>query len=174
MRANWPPLWNALHGYLTLPGLVLAGLGAVVGARRHRAAAALLAVWTVAVYVAFVLLALWAYPRYFATAILPAFGLRRTGALAVWDFPRAGLMGAPQHADRSGRGDRGARTCCPPPRFEARVLADPVTRALSRPRPRPVRHRDERADVARGRNTRAIERRGGPYPVYIDVALGYP
>ena len=48
LRANWPPLWDALSGYLTIPGVILACIGVVIAARRHRAAAVILGVWTLA------------------------------------------------------------------------------------------------------------------------------
>ena len=72
-------------GYLTVPGVALAVIGVVSGARRHRAATALLGVWTLSVLASALLLALWPYPRYFAAAIVPLSAFVALGAVAVWD-----------------------------------------------------------------------------------------
>ena len=175
VRANWPPLWNALHGYLTLPGR---GARRPRRRRRRRVATAprplLLAVWTVAVLVTAVLLALWAYPRYFATAIVPLSGFVALGALAVWDFARAAAHGgAAACGSQRPRRSRCSR-CCPPCASRRACSPTPSTRAIpastttqyvtatsaQTPARRPPRARS--SDAA------------APTPCYIDVALGYP
>ena len=172
LRENWPPLWDALSGYLTIPGVVLACLGVVVAARRHRAAAMILGVWTLAVMVSALLLPLTEYPRYFATAMVPLSAFVAIGALAVWDGIAAGSW--------ARRGLRVATAVAvaaiallPAARFEGRVLADPVH--ASYPGLDHVQY-----VTANSAQTwvvpvaRRIERGGGPYPVHIDVGRGYP
>ena len=129
LRANWRPLWEGLLGYLTLPGLLLAVLGMVVGWRRHRAAAGILGVWTAGVLVSALLLPLTEYPRYFATAVVPLSGFAAIGALAGWDAIAGGSWASAARAplgSRRGRSAGGARrrrssapACSPIPRMRA-------------------------------------------------------
>jgi hypothetical protein len=172
LRANGPGLWSGLSGYLTIPGTLLAAAGAAVAWRRDRAAATFIAVWTLSVLATALLLALWAYPRYFAVAIVPLSGFAAIGTLAAWDAVLAAPWG--QRRWRIG-------ACCalaaaalvPATRFDASVLANPA--AAHYPG-------TDRAGYVTGITAetpiegiaRAIERRGGPYPVHIDVGHGYP
>jgi hypothetical protein len=62
----------------------------VIAARRHRAAAVILGVWTLAVMASALLLPLTEYPRYFATAMAPFLILLGTGAAgSLTTRPRA-------------------------------------------------------------------------------------
>jgi hypothetical protein len=172
LRANWPPLWAGLHGYLTLPGLLLAGAGAFVGARRRPGATAILGVWTLAVLTSALLLPLTEYPRYFATALVPLSGLVALGWLAAWDALAGGSW--------AGRNVRIAVAAAatllavlPAARFEARVLADPVH--ASYPGLDHVQYvTATSAQAWLEPVAREIERRGGPYPVQIDFGSAYP
>jgi 4-amino-4-deoxy-L-arabinose transferase-like glycosyltransferase len=171
IRSNGPLMWNAMFGYLTTPGIALAAIGVISGLRRHRAATAILGVWTGSVIASALLLALWPYPRYFAAAMVPLSAFVALGAVAVWN----GLVGrSPRY--RSARIALAAVlllvAVSPAVRYEGQVLADPVHTAYPG------------ADLegyvwATSAQTwvdpfaREIERRGGPYPVHIDVVLGY-
>jgi hypothetical protein len=172
LREHWSPLWAALRGYLTIPGLVLAGIGAVAGARRHRSAAAILGIWTLAVLVSALLLPLVEYPRYFATAMVPLSGFVGIGGLAVWDALTGGSWGSPR-ARIAAAVAVAAVALVPAVRFDAAVLADPahasypaldqvqyVTATSAQTWLEPVAER--------------IESGGGPYPVRIDTGNGYP
>lgn len=171
LRSNGPLQWTAMLGYLTVPGVVLAAIGAVAGVRRHRAATAILGVWTLSVLASALLLALWPYPRYFAAAIVPLSAFVALGAVTVWDTIVGGSW--------MRRGWRIAVAAVlllvaltPALRYEAQVLADPVRT--------PYPGADLMAYVAAisaqtwvDPVAAEIERRGGPYPVQIGVALGY-
>ncbi|MDP9256158.1 MAG: hypothetical protein M3Q31_06350, partial [Actinomycetota bacterium] len=171
IRSNGPLQWNALFGYLTTPGITLAVIGVISGLRRHRAATAVLLIWTVSVIASALLLALWPYPRYFAAAMVPLSAFVALGALAVWNGLSGGSL-----PYRSARIAIAAGlllvAVSPALRYEGQVLADPVHTVYPG------------ADLegyvwATSAQTwvdpfaRQIERRGGPYPVHIDVVLGY-
>lgn len=171
LRANGPLQWSAINGYFTTPGLLLVVIGVISGARRHRAATALLAVWTLSVLASTLLLALWPYPRYFAAAIVPLSAFAVLGAVAVWDA----LVGG-SWMRRSWRIAVAAIVVmvamAPALRYEGQVLADPV----STPYPGADLEGYIWATSAQtwvAPFASAIERRGGPYPVHVDVVLGY-
>ena len=89
----------ALLEYLTIPGTILAVVGAVVAWRRHRSAAIILIVWAIAVIISAVLLPRWPNPRYFATAMVPLAGFVVLGTLALWNA----VIRFWRHGARSGR-----------------------------------------------------------------------
>ena len=172
VRTNGPPLWDALHGYLTYPGIALALVGAVVAVRRSPAAAAILGIWTVTVLVSALLLTLHAYPRYFAAAIVPLSGLIALGAFALGDALLA-AWGRRAPGAAIAVGIAAALALLPAVVFDARVLADPVGARY------PALDEDQYVLLTSAQSpvpavARAIERRGGPYPVWVDVGLGYP
>jgi 4-amino-4-deoxy-L-arabinose transferase-like glycosyltransferase len=172
LRANGPGMWSGLRGYLTIPGVALALIGAVVAWRRDRAAATILAVWTLSVLASALLLTLWAYPRYFAVAIVPLSGFAAVGALAVWDR----VVGAPwgRRSWRIGAACAlAAVALVPATRFDASVLANPVD-AHYPGTDGPGYTTATSAQTPIDAIAHAIESRGGPYPVHIDVGLGYP
>ncbi|MDX6618357.1 MAG: Dolichyl-phosphate-mannose-protein mannosyltransferase [Gaiellales bacterium] len=172
IRANGPGLWSGLHGYFTIPGVVLAVVGAVASWRRDRAGAAILAVWTLSVLASALLLALWAYPRYFAAAIVPLSAFAAVGAVTVWDS----VVAAPwsRRAWRTGVACAlAAVAVVPAARFDASVLADPV-QARYPGTDGPGYVTATSAQTPLERIARTIEDRGGPYPVHVDVGLGYP
>ena len=171
IRSNGPLQWSALFGYLTTPGIALALIGVISGLRRHRAATAILLVWTLSVIASALLLALWPYPRYLAAAMVPLSAFVALGAVAVWN----GLSG-PSLPYRSARIALAVTllliSVAPALRYEGQVLADPVHTVYPG------------ADLegyvwATSAQTwvepfaREIVRRGGPYPVRIDVVRGY-
>jgi 4-amino-4-deoxy-L-arabinose transferase-like glycosyltransferase len=171
IRSNGPLQWSAINGYLTTPGIILAVIGVISGLRRHRAATAVLLVWTLSVIASALLLALWPYPRYFAAAMVPLSAFVALGGVAVW----TGLSGGSARY-RSARIAVAAVlllvAVSPALRYEGQVLADPVHSLYPG------------ADLegyvwATSAQTwvdpfaREIERRGGPYPVHVDVILGY-
>ena len=114
---------------------------------------------------------LWAYPRYFAAAIVPLSGFAALGALAIWDAVPARRGGAAPRLVVACA--LAAAALVPATHFDASVLANPLdakypgtdgagyVTATSAQSPL--------AGIAR-----AIEAGGGPYPVHIDVGLGYP
>jgi 4-amino-4-deoxy-L-arabinose transferase-like glycosyltransferase len=172
IRSNGPLQWRALLGYFTLPGILLGIIGVISGLRRHRAATALLLVWTLSVATSALLLALWPYPRYFAAAIVPLSAFVALGAVAVWN----GLSN-PSWPYRSARIAVAAVlllvAVAPALRYEGQVIADPVHSLYPG------------ADLegyvwATSAQTwvdafaKDIERRGGPYPVRVDVGRGFP
>ena len=172
LRANWRPLWDGLLGYLTLPGVLLAALGAVVGWRRHRPAAAILAVWTAAVLVSALLLPLTEYPRYVATAVVPLSGFAAIGALAGWDAIAGGSWASPP-VRRAAAVAAAVLAVLPAGLFGARVLADP--QRASYPGLDQVQYvTATSAQVWVGPVADEIERRGGPYPVHVDTGTAYP
>jgi hypothetical protein len=156
-----------LVGYLTPPGVLLALLGASVAWRRHRPAAAILIVWALTVIISAVLLPLWGNPRYFAAAIVPLAGFVALGALALWDYILLTWRRRESLA-RVVACSAAVLALAPAALFDAHVLADPVRadypgldakQYVTRPSALgPL------ASVAR-----AIARRGGPYPVWIDA-----
>jgi hypothetical protein len=171
IRSNGPLQWNAMFGYLTTPGIALAVVGVISGLRRHRAATAVLLLWTLSVIASALLLALWPYPRYFAAAMVPLSAFVALGAVAVWNGVSGGSL-----PYRNARIALAAGlllvAVSPALRYEGQVLADPVHTVYPG------------ADLegyvwATSAQTwvdpfaRRIERRGGPYPVHIDVVLGY-
>jgi Dolichyl-phosphate-mannose-protein mannosyltransferase len=172
IRANGPGLWRGLLGYLTIPGAVLAVVGAVVSWRRDRKAAALLLVWTLSVLASALLLTLWAYPRYFAVAVVPLSAFAAIGAVAIWDRILTARWGT--------EGRRIAAACAlaaialvPAARFDASVLANPLdARYPGTDGPGYVTATSAQTPLESV--ARTIESRGGPYPVHIDVGLGYP
>ena len=146
-------------------------IGVISGLRRHRAATAILLVWTLSVIASALLLALWPYPRYFAAAMVPLSAFVALGGVAVWN----GLSGR-SLPYRSARIAVAAVlllvAVSPALRYEGQVLADPVHTVYPG------------ADLegyvwATSAQTwvdpfaKEIERRGGPYPVHVDVVLGY-
>jgi 4-amino-4-deoxy-L-arabinose transferase-like glycosyltransferase len=171
LRSNGPLMWIALRGYLTIPGVVLAIIGALAAWRRHPRAAAILTVWTFSVFVSALLLALWPYPRYFAAAMVPLSAFVALGGVAIWDA----IVGA----SWMHRGTRIAVAAfillvpqMPGVRYEALILADPVHT--------PYPGADLEGYIAAtsaqtwlGAVSQEIKRRGGPYPVQIDVVSGY-
>ncbi len=171
LRSNGPLQWKAMLGYLTVPGVVLAVIGAISGARRHRAATAVLGVWTLSVLASALLLALWPYPRYFAAAIVPLSAFVALGTVAVWDTIVGGSW--------MSRGWRIAVAAVlllvaltPALSYESQVIADPVET--------PYPGADLMGFVAAisaqtwvDPVAQQIERRGGPYPVQIGVTRGY-
>jgi 4-amino-4-deoxy-L-arabinose transferase-like glycosyltransferase len=172
LRANWRPLWDGLLGYLTLPGLLLAVLGAVAGWRRRREATAILGVWTGAVLVSALLLPLTEYPRYFATAVVPLSGLAAIGGLAGWDAIVGGSW-ASLPVRRSAAVAAALVAVLPAALFGARVLADPAH--ASYPGLDQVQYvTATSAQVWVDPVAREIERRGGPYPVHVDMGSAYP
>ena len=172
LRANWRPLWNGLLGYLTLPGMLLAALGAVVAWRRHRAAAGMLAIWTAAVLVSALLLPLTEYPRYFATAVVPLSGFAAIGALAGWDAIAGGAWASPP-VRRTAAVAAAVVAVLPAALFGARVLADPER--ASYPGLDQVQYvTATSAQIWVDPVADEIERRGGPYPVHVDTGTAYP
>jgi 4-amino-4-deoxy-L-arabinose transferase-like glycosyltransferase len=172
IRSNGPLQWSALVGYLTTPGVVLAVIGVISGLRRQRAATAILLIWTLSVFSSALLLALWPYPRYFATAMVPLSAFVALGAVAVW----RGLSSA-SLPYRSARVALAAvlllLAVSPALRYEGQVLADPVHTVY------PGADLEgyvwaTSAQTWVGTFAREIERRGGPYPVRIDVGRGFP
>jgi 4-amino-4-deoxy-L-arabinose transferase-like glycosyltransferase len=172
LRSNGPLQWSALFGYLTAPGIALAVIGVISGLRRHRAATALLLVWTLSVIASALLLGLWPYPRYFAAAMVPLSAFIALGGVAVWNGLSSNSL-----PYRSARIAAAAVVLlvavAPALRYEGQVLADPVHTLYPG------------ADLegyvwATSAQTwvdpfaREIERRGGPYPVLIDVGVGFP
>ena len=171
LGSNWPLMWRAMLGYLTAPGALLAIIGVIAGARRHRAATAILAVWTLSVVVSALLLALWPYPRYFAAAMVPLSAFAALGIVTVWNTLVGGSW---MH-----RGWRIAVAAVvvgvllmPAMRYEGEVLADPVHT--------PYPGADLEGYIwATSAQTwvdpvaREIERSGGPYPVRIEIVSGY-
>ena len=163
---------EALAGYLTMPGVVLAVIGAISGLRRHRAATAILLIWTLSVIASALLLALWPYPRYFAAAIVPLSAFVALGAVACWNALSGGSL--PYRSARIAFATVLLLVAVSPAlRYEGQVLADPVHTVYPG------------ADLegyvwATSAQTwvdpfaREIERRGGPYPVHIDVGRGFP
>jgi 4-amino-4-deoxy-L-arabinose transferase-like glycosyltransferase len=171
LRSNGPLMWIAMRGYLTIPGVVLAVIGAIAAARRQPAAAALLAVWTLSVVASALLLALWPYPRYFAAAIVPLSAFMALGVVAVWDAIARGSW-----AHRVTRVTVAAAVVLlpllPAVRYDGEIIADPV----STPYPGADLMGYIAATSAQtwlAGAAREIERRGGPYPVRIDVVRGY-
>ncbi|MDX6629542.1 MAG: Dolichyl-phosphate-mannose-protein mannosyltransferase [Gaiellales bacterium] len=171
LRANGPLQWNAITGYLTTPGLLLAAIGVIAGLRRQRAATAILAVWTLSVLASALLLALWPYPRYFAAAIVPLSAFVVLGGVAVWDALVDGSW-----MRRSWRIAVAAVvvlvSLTPALRYEGQVLADPVNTAY------PGADLEGYVWAISAQTwvapfAREIERRGGPYPVHVDVVRGY-
>ena len=172
LREQWSPLWAALRGYLTIPGLVLAAIGAVVGARRHRSAAAILGIWTVAVLVSALLLPLYEYPRYFAAAMVPLSGFVAIGGLAVWDAITGGSWGS-RRVRIAAAAALAAVALLPAARFDAEVLADPAHASY------PALDQVQYVTATSAQTwlepvARRIELGGGPYPVRIDTGDGYP
>lgn len=82
-RSNWPPNQSSLIGYVTVPVLLAAILGAVDGFRRRTTLTLVLVSWTAAPVLAATLLADAAYPRYLLTAIPPLVVLPASGVIAV-------------------------------------------------------------------------------------------
>jgi 4-amino-4-deoxy-L-arabinose transferase-like glycosyltransferase len=155
-----------LFGYLTFPGVVLAVIGVRAGRRRHPAAATILGAWALSVIITAILLPLWGNPRYFAAAMVPLAAFVALGACAVWDFILA----------RFRNGGRARLVACavalaavlPAAAFDVRVLSDPARAGYP--------GLDEQQYVTRpsalaplAEVAHEIERRGGPYPVAIDV-----
>lgn len=171
LRANGPLQWSAISGYFTTPGLLLVAIGVISGARRHRAATALLGVWTLSVLASALLLALWPYPRYFAAAIVPLSAFAVLGAVAVWDaLVRGSWMRRSWRIAVAVIVILVALT--PALRYEGQVLADPVST------PYPGADLEGYIWATSAQTWVApfaseIERRGGPYPVHVDVVLGY-
>ena len=171
LRSNGPLQWKAMLGYLTVPGVVLAVIGVISGVRRHRAATAVLGVWTLSVLASALLLALWPYPRYFAAAIVPLSAFVALGTVAVWDAIVGGTW--------MSRGWRIAVAAVvllvaltPALSYESQVIADPVET--------PYPGADLMGFVAAisaqtwvDPVAQQIERRGGPYPVQIGITRGY-
>ncbi|MDX6563300.1 MAG: Dolichyl-phosphate-mannose-protein mannosyltransferase [Gaiellales bacterium] len=162
-------IWIAaeLIGYLTLPGVALAVVGAIVAWRRRRAAAAILGFWAIAVLISVALFSMTANPRYFATAIVPLTGFVAIGGLAVWDALLRRWSGRPRLA-RGLACALALAALVPAASFETSVLAHPAHA--------PYPGFDEQQYVT-GHGAlspltalaREIERRGGPYPVRIDA-----
>ncbi len=171
LTGNGPLMGMALYGYLTLPGILLAITGVVSGLRRHRGATTILLVWTISVIVSALFLALWPYPRYFAAAMVPLSAFVALGIVAVWDA----IVGH-RWLHRSSRLALATAVVVlallPAAHYEGLVLADPVHT--------PYPGADLEGYIwATSAQTwvdpaaRQIERRGGPYPVRIDVLSGY-
>jgi hypothetical protein len=151
---------------------VLALLGGVVGWRRHRGAAGILAVWTAAVLASALVLPLTEYPRYFATAVVPLSGFAAIGALAGWDAIAGGSW-ATLRVRRAAALAAAVVAVLPATLFGARVLADPAR--ASYPALDQVQYvTATSAQVWVDPVAREIERRGGPYPVRVDMGSAYP
>jgi Dolichyl-phosphate-mannose-protein mannosyltransferase len=170
VATNGATILGALIGYLTLPLLMLAIPGGIVARRRHPAAATILFVWTFVALTSSVLVPLRPNPRYFAPAIVPLCALIALGALALLDFlrRRLGSGAAAQMAIVAAT----AIALVPAATLDWQVLADPVHATYP--------GLDQNQYVTRAAAfaplvpiARQIERRGGPYPVRIDVGSGY-
>ena len=167
VSVNGPWIGAALLEYLTIPGTILAVVGAVVAWRRHRSAAIILIVWAIAVIISAVLLPRWPNPRYFATAMVPLAGFVVLGTLALWNA----VIRFWRHGARSGRVVASivvVAAFVPATLFDASVLADPVhatypgldqSQYVTNPGALPYL----------GEIAQEIERGGGPYPVQIDA-----
>jgi hypothetical protein len=170
VATNGTAILGALIGYLTLPLLMLAIPGGIVARRRHPAAATILFVWTFVALMSSVLVPLRPNPRYFAPAIVPLSALIALGALALVEFLRRRL--GPGGAARMAIAAATAIALVPSLTLDWQVLADPVHAIYP--------GLDQNQYVTRAGAfapiapiAREIERRGGPYPVRIDVGHGY-
>ena len=156
-----------LVDYLTIPGTVLAVVGAIVAWRRNRAGAGVLLIWAVAVIVAAILLPRWPNPRYFAAAMVPLAGFVVLGELALWNrVVRTWRRG--QASGRIAAFAVVALTLVPAALFNFQVLADPVHASY------PGKDQDQYVTSPGalpylGEIVAEIERRGGPFPVVIDA-----
>ena len=172
LREHWPPLWSALRGYLSIPGLVLGTVGVIAGVRRQRSATAILGVWTVAVLVSALLLPLVEYPRYFATAMVPLSGFVALGGITVWDALARGAWGSPR-LRLAVAAAAAVVALLPATLFEAKVLADPVH--ASYPGLDQVQYvTATSAQTWLEPFAERIQRGGGPYPVHIALGSAYP
>jgi 4-amino-4-deoxy-L-arabinose transferase-like glycosyltransferase len=172
VSATWRGYSTGLLGYLTVPGVVFALVGAFVGARRNRAGTAILAVWALSVLASALLLTLWAYPRYLAVAMVPLAGFTAIGSVAIWDAIVRASWGRTSVRTLAACAIA-ALALLPATHFGASVIADPVTA------PYPSGDGGGYVTAISAQTTlepigREIERRGGPYPVHIAVAHGYP
>ncbi len=123
LSANWPTYQDALLGYLTIPLVLAAVLGAVVGLRRTPLLAGLLACWFVLPAAAIVLLADFPYTRWLTVAIPALVPLLALGIVWLLDALRDRMPGS------RGRVAVAAAVVVgfgPALLFDARVLATPT------------------------------------------------
>jgi 4-amino-4-deoxy-L-arabinose transferase-like glycosyltransferase len=166
LHDNGRPMLSALFGYLTPVGVALALVGTVAGRRRHPGAAAILGVWALAVLTSTLLLSMTANPRYLAAAIVPIAGFAALGALTLWDAIVRLLRHPP--VARAGASAVAAIALLPALLFNASVLADPVhAHYPSLDGAQYVTQQSALSPLPAIAS--AIEARGGPYPVLIDV-----
>lgn len=83
IRFNWHGYQEALHGYLTIPVLVAALVGAVIGVKRKRALTGIVLAWSLAPLVVALLLTETQYPRYILVGIPPVVALAAYGVSTV-------------------------------------------------------------------------------------------
>ena len=94
-RSNWPSNQSSLIGYVTIPVLLAALLGAIDGFRRRATSTLVLIGWAAAPVLAATLLADAAYPRYLLTAIPPLVVLAASGAIAIIEVGTSRLEAGP-------------------------------------------------------------------------------
>ena len=124
LEHNWPAYRSVLVGYVTLPFLLAAAVGAGLGLRRRPRLAALVLLWFLAPLAMVLLLTELAYPRYILVGIPPLLALAAYGAVAVFDWLR-GLRW--RHVRRVALVCAGAALVTPTLVFDARILAAPGT-----------------------------------------------
>jgi 4-amino-4-deoxy-L-arabinose transferase-like glycosyltransferase len=124
ISANWPTYQDALLGYLTIPLVVVAIVGVVVGARTQLPLTLCVTGWFVLPATAIVLLADFPYTRWLTVAVPALVPLVALGAVAMVDTARRRLPGA-----RPGLAAGAAVALCLAAAlwFDVRVLAAPTT-----------------------------------------------
>ena len=139
-------------GYLTVPGVVLAVIGVVSGVRRHRAATAVLGVWTLdACSPRRCCSPLWPYPRYFAAAIVPLSAFVALGAVGRLGHDRRRHAGCAAAGASPWPASCCSSRCTPALRYEGAGARRSRAHAVSGRRPHGLRRCDQRADVGRAR-----------------------
>ena len=122
---NWPGYRTALVGYLTIPVILAAVVGFVVGLRRSPRLAALIGLWFLAALSIVLLLTEVQYPRYVLVGIPPVVVFAGYGCIAGWDWICAREW--PFRVATAVLAIAVAVLVLPALIFDARVLAAPTT-----------------------------------------------
>lgn len=124
LESNWSPYGSALTDYITVPILVAAAIGVLLGLRRRPRLTGLVLLWFLVPYAMVLLLAESAYPRYLLVGVPALLVLAASGAVAVferlWRLERLQLRWV---ASLAGV----AALATPALVFDTRVLAHPDT-----------------------------------------------